>query len=387
MFLDKINRRFGVAHRGADHHIDRWAWADVDLDAITSNVHKIIHAVGGADVWVVVKANAYGHGIAPVAKTALNAGAKGLCVALASEGVVLRHAGIDEPILVMSEQPIDDWQTMIDHDLIFTVYTLSTAKALAAFNSVRHPIKVHVKVNTGMNRVGAFPADALEVIEAVTTSGMNLDGVYTHLACADEPQRDENAQQLDVFDTVLRKLEDRNIDVPRVHAANSAAALHIPRSRYQFVRVGIAMYGIQPSSEILVSLTPVMSLRARVSFVHTVAAGEPVSYGARWRAPVDTLIATVPIGYADGVARRLSFVGGEVLIGGSRRPIRGTVTMDQLMVEVDASVAVGDEVVLIGSQGLQTITAEELATKLDTIGYEIVCGVSSRIERRYKIVK
>lgn len=377
-----LNRIFG-GHRHAQHRIDRWAWADVDLDAITKNVKALDAAIGDTELWVVVKANGYGHGDVPCAMTAINAGAKGLLVALAEEAVTLRHAGIDEPILVLSEQPRSDWQAMIDHDLIFTVYNIETARELAKLGTPKKPIRAHVKVDTGMNRVGAHPEEAMEVVDALIEGGVILDGVYTHLACADEPSRPENARQLDAFDAFLAKLHARGIKPPRVHAANSAAALLIPRSRFSFVRVGIAMYGIAPSSETNLDLTPAMSLRARVSHIHVAKAGEPVSYGARWVAPQDTIIATVPIGYADGVARRLSFVNGEVLIAGVRRPIRGTVTMDQLMVEVDSSVRIGDEVVLMGAQGSERISADEIAKKLDTIAYEVVCDVSVRIERKY----
>jgi alanine racemase len=234
-----------------------------------------------------------------------------------------------------------------------------------------------------MNRVGVAPEHAMQVVDTLVAGGIELDGVYTHLACADDPSRPENARQLDAFDSFLQELSERGINPPRIHAANSAAALLIPRSRFSFVRVGIAMYGIQPSRESMLELHPVMSLRARVSHIHTVKAGEPVSYGARWTAPADTIIATVPIGYADGVARRLSFNEGEVLIGGKRCPIRGAITMDQLMVEVDSSVKIGDEVVIIGQQGTAQISAEDIAAKLDTIAYEVVCDVSVRIERKY----
>jgi alanine racemase len=378
-----LRKLLGGGHRHAHHAIDRWAWADIDLDALTHNVQLLKRSIGDAELWVVVKANGYGHGDVPCAMTALNAGATGLLVALAEEAVTLRHAGIDVPILVLSEQPRSDWQTMIDHGLIFTVYNIETARELVKLVTPKKPVHAHVKIDTGMNRVGVDPAYATEVIDTLIAGGVIVDGVYTHLACADEPSRPENSRQLDAFDSFLSALNARGVNPTRVHAANSAAALLIPRSRFSFVRVGIAMYGIQPSAHTDLNLKPVLSLRARVSHVHQVRAGEPVSYGARWNAPADTIIATVPIGYADGVARRLSFTGGEVLIGGRRLPIRGAITMDQLMVEVDESVKIGDEVVIIGTQGSESISAEEIAAKIDTIPYEVVCDVSVRIERKY----
>lgn len=358
----------------------RWAWADVDVAAVEHNVGVVRELVAPSEVWAVVKANGYGHGAVAVACAAQRAGATGVCVALTQEGVELRRAGVQGPILLLSEQPGADAPLIVDHRLTPTVYTLGAIDALAAARPV--DLGVHLKVDTGMRRVGAAPIDAAVLAERIVAApGLRLEGVWTHLAIADEPGDAYTSEQLDRFDTVLAALPD----VAYVHAANSAGAIAHPRARRSLVRLGIAMYGIAPGPALATrcaALRPAMQLRARVSFVKRCQAGMRISYGLRHRFSRDTTVATVPIGYADGVPRRLFASGGEVLIGGRRRPIVGVVTMDQLMVACDDDpVAVGDEVVLIGEQGGERILADEWAERLDTIAYEIVCGISARIPR------
>ena len=340
-------------------------------------------------MWVVVKADGYGHGAHDVARTAIAAGAEGLCVALVEEGIELRRAGIDAPILVLSEQPPESAARIIEHRLTPTVYRRAFLDALVAERPAGLP--VHLKVDTGMQRVGAHPHAAASMAAAIAqrAPAVRLAGVFTHLAVADE--RDPSSVeftdlQLAKFGKVLEQLPA----VPVVHAANSAAALSRPDARLSLVRAGIAVYGISPGhgvDDLCGDLRPAMELRARVSFVKQVRSGSRISYGLHHRFDRDTTVATVPIGYADGVPRRLSAVGGSVLIGGRRRPIVGVVTMDQLMVDCgDDEVEVGDDVTLIGAQRapdgeLEEIRATEWADALDTIGYEIVCGVSGRIPR------
>jgi alanine racemase len=221
----------------------------------------------------------------------------------------------------------------------------------------------------------------------VADPGLRLASVFTHFAVADEPDDPFTAEQVERYEAVLADLEAEGIEVPCRHAANSAGALAHPEARFDLVRLGIVIYGLAPSADVPSppGLRPAMALRARVSHVKRVAAGEGISYGLRYRTPCETTVATVPLGYADGVPRRLSATGGEVLVGGGRRPIAGTITMDQFLVDCgDLPVAVGDEVVLIGSQGDATITAEEWADRLGTIAYEIICGVSPRVPRRHR---
>lgn len=372
----------------------RWAWAEVDLDAVAHNIAIIRAAVAPSRVWAVVKADGYGHGAVPVARAALAAGAAGLCVALEQEGVELREAGIHVPILVLSEQPHERSAAMIAAGLTPTVYSVAAVDALAAAagSAAAGAIGVHLKFDTGMHRVGAPPAAAVLLAEAIARHPqLRLEGAFTHLAMADEPTAAANELQLRRFEDALELLDEAGYRPATVHAANSAAALALPASRHDVVRIGIAMYGVEPGpalSDLCSRLRPAMSLHARVTMVKTVAAGEGISYGLRHVFDHDAVVATIPIGYADGVPRRLSGTGAEVLIHGRRLPIVGVVTMDQIMVDCgDLAVDVGDEVVLIGGQvgsaGSDAIRAEEWAARLGTIGYEIVCGISRRIERRH----
>jgi alanine racemase len=364
-------------------HDDRAGWAEVDLGAIANNVAVLREAVAPSAVWVVVKANAYGHGLVPVAAAAVAAGAEGLCVALVSEGEQLRRAGITSRILVLQEAPTD-MSRVAAAGLETAVYTNAGVDAAAA-SGVE---SVHLKIDTGMNRVGVSPADALALAQRIAASPLRLASLWTHLAKADEPDDDFTLEQMERFDVALASLVAGGIDASVVHIGNSAGALAWPDSRRSFVRAGIAVYGLLPSEKMetwCTQLRPAMSLKARVAFVKRVNGGEGVSYGLRHRFDVATNVATVPLGYADGVARRLSSTGGAVLINGLRRPIVGVVTMDQFMVDCgDDDVAVGDEVVLIGTQGGGEIRAEEWADRLNTINYEIVCGIGARVPRRYR---
>ena len=372
----------------------RDAWAEVDLAAIHRNVEVVRAAVQPAQVWAVVKADGYGHGAVAVATAALAAGVTGLCVALVQEGVQLREAGIEAPILVLSEQPDSELDALVTHGLTATVYSTVGIRALAA-HAARGPsdvVSVHLKVDTGMHRVGADPADVLHLVQQIVASSpLSLEGVFTHLASADEPAAASNERQLDLFEDVLDDLWLAGVRPPLVHAANSAGALGISRARFDLVRLGIAMYGIVPGPGVAQwcdNLRPALALKACVSFVRRVPAGDAVSYGLRHTFLCDTNVAIIPIGYADGVPRRLFATGAAVLIGGRRCPVVGVVTMDQVMVDCgDVPVAVGDEVVLIGSQtgarGVAQIGVDDWAERLETIGYEVVCGISKRIERRY----
>ena len=371
----------------------RWAWVDVDLDAIRHNVEHLRAVVAPAALWSVVKAGGYGHGAVDVAHAALEAGAQGLCVALVSEGAELREAGIDAPILVLSEQPVDAVDDLVRFRLMATVYTVPFIDALAAAASDRgvDGVPVHLKIDTGMQRVGVQVDGIDQVVAALAAHDptLRLVGVFTHLAMADEPDDDFTGVQLARLDAALDELSLSHGVL--VHVANSAGALAHPAARRSLVRAGIAIYGISPGHAVDAlcrELHPALSLKGRVSHVKRVSAGTRISYGLRYTFPTDTTVATVPIGYADGVPRRLFEVGGEVLIGGRRRHIVGVVTMDQLMVDCgDDAVAVGDDVVLIGEQdgpdGPQRIRAEDWADLLGTIGYEIVCGIGSRVPRRH----
>ena len=368
----------------------RWAWAEVHTGLISHNVAIVAQRTAPVQVWAVVKANGYGHGAIQVANAALAGGATGLCVAIVDEGVALRRAGITAPILLLSEQPAELADLIVGYQLTPTVTTTRGAAVLAASAAAAdQTIKVHIKVDTGMHRVGVAPNETVSLASFVSSyESLTIEGVYTHFAVADDPSHVANASQLSAFNAVLDDLSSRGINPPLVHAANSAAALANEASRFTMVRLGIAMYGLRPGAgvaELCGGLIPAMSLKARVSAVRWVEAGEAVSYGLVSPLAKGSLIATVPIGYADGVPRALGRSNVQVLLNGVPRTIAGTITMDQLMIdcESDSSVTVGDEVVLIGKQGEHSVTADDWAEALGTIGYEIVCGISPRIFRRY----
>jgi alanine racemase len=368
----------------------RPVWAEVDLDAIRTNIRTLRAHVEPASVLAVVKADGYGHGAVAVGRAALDAGATCLGVALVEEGVALREAGIEGPILVLSEPVPDAATCVVEHWLTPVVYTTLGIEALAKAvveTGVGKSLPVHLKVDTGMHRVGAATRDASVLAQQVVEHDeLSLEGVCTHFAVADEPDNPYTDLQLAKFDDVLAALRALGVRPEIVHTANTAAALVFPESRRDLVRAGIGIYGVAPGPALadIVPLRPALTVKARVSHVKTLAAGSRVSYGLRYTLPADARIATVPIGYGDGVPRNLAHVGGEVLVHGRRCPIAGTVTMDQLMVDVgDLPVEPGDEVVLLGDQGSARIGASEWADRLGTIAYEIVCGIGPRVPRTY----
>ena len=357
---------------------------DVDLDAIRHNLTVIRDLIAPARLCVVVKADGYGHGATAVSAVAQEHGDTWLAVALAAEGAELRAAGITAPILLLSEPTAAELAVAAEADLTPTLYSVEGIDTAAG---LRPGWAVHLKIDTGMHRVGARPEDAVALARRVLDAGLVLGGTFTHLAVADVPERAENALQLGRFIDVLDALDAAGIDPGLRHAANSAAALHLPHARHDLVRVGIAAYGVAPSSEVPspVPLRSPLRLRSRVSFINHVAAGEGISYGWHHRLDEPATLAVVPVGYADGVPRNLGLTGGEVLIGGVRRPMRGVVTMDQLMVEItgDDGVTVGEEVVLLGPQGDDEITPVEWAQRVGTIPYEVLVGFGARVRRSY----
>jgi alanine racemase len=368
----------------------RPVWAEIDLDAVRGNVQALRARSAPAELLAVVKAQGYGHGAAPVARAALEGGATGLGVALVEEGSELRAAGIDAPILVLSEPVPTAAASVVAHRLTPVVYTLTGVDALAkavADGGGHDQLGVHLKVDTGMHRVGCRVEDAVELAaQVVDRPELRLAGVCTHLAAADEPDNSYTGEQLQRFDAVLASLRARGLPTGTVHASNTAGAIDWPDARYDMVRVGIGVYGIAPADELegRVALRPALSVKARVTHVKPVPEGARVSYGLRYETPRATHIATIPIGYADGVPRELPHHGGEAIVHGHRCPMAGTVTMDQLMLDVgDLPVEVGDEVVLIGRQGAEEITAASWARAMGTIAYTIVCGIGPRVPRVY----
>ena len=376
----------------------RWAWAEINLSALAHNVRVLATESAPSEVWAVVKANAYGHGALQCATTAIESGASGLCVALADEAIALRQAGVSAPILVMSEQPADQHEDMIKYGLIATLYNRATIEYYANVAARLGVVgAVHIKVDTGMHRVGTEPKQAVEMAQLIAAqTWLQLDGIFTHLATADVVNHEATARQIAEFDQVCDDLKLIGLLPSRVHIANSSATMnHVGiagqmKNAPTMTRVGIAMYGIAADAQnnsfgvaTGEALQRVMSLKARVSHVQWLGEGEAVSYGLHRTLNQRSCIATLPIGYADGLPRGL-WTTGEVLIGGKRRPFAGVVTMDQVMINCESNdVQIGDEAVLIGQQGEIQITVNDWARQLGTIGYEIVCGISARVPRNY----
>ena len=308
------------------------------------------------------------------------------------EGRELRKAGISAPVLLLSEPPQPAMADVVAYGLTPTIYSssgLDAIRAAAHGSGGRQP--VHVKVDTGMHRVGASPDEAVALAAAVDACGdLELEGFWTHFVVSDEVERSFTSDQISLFRATVESLARRGVRPRTLHAANSAGAIWHPDARFDMVRCGIAIYGLSPGlprrpALALPDLRPVMSLKARVSYVKRVGAGERISYGLRYQVAKESVVATVPLGYADGVTRSLSERGGEVLLGGRRHPIAGTVTMDQILVDCgpDSDVEVGDEVVLLGAQSGEVISAWEWAERVGSIAYEVVCGISGRVPRHY----
>jgi alanine racemase len=355
----------------------RPTYAEISLDAIGHNVRSLASAVSPSKVCTVLKADAYGHGDVPVAGVALDAGATLLAVALVEEGARLREAGIESPIIVLSEPGIDDAGDIARWGLEPTVYTVGFAEALAA---TRSPMRAHVKVDTGMHRVGARPADVDTVVDAVRRSGnVDLASLWTHFAVADEDP-EYTRLQIERFDEVAARH-----DVPATHLANTAGALLFPEARRDLCRIGLGTYGLHPCEETraMIDLRPAMRVVSHVSHVQRLPGGERPSYGRVKALSRESTVATVPIGYADGLWRSLT-KSGQAIIAGRRFPLAGTVTMDQIVVDVgDEDVSVGEEVVLLGSSGGKEVTADDWARALGTISYEVVCSIGPRVPRKY----
>ena len=361
--------------------------ATIDLAAIRHNVRTLRAAAGGAELCAVVKADAYGHGAVPVARACLEAGASHLAVSSVEEAGQLRGAGIAAPLLLFSEPPIAAIPEMLAVEAVPPVYTTAFADAVAAAGRERGAgVPVHLCFDTGMGRVGVERARWAGFLDDLPSTGLDVVGTWTHLARADEPEQPTTSQQLDGFDEVLGMLADRGIDPGVVHAANSAATLLHDRAHQVMVRAGIAVYGLSPAEAVDAAdhgLRPALSLTTEVAFAKRIPAGTPVSYGHRWQAPAGGWLATLPIGYADGVPRLLTD-RFEVLWRGQRRPVVGTVTMDMVHVWCgDQQPEVGDAVVLLGAQGDERIRVEEWATTIGTITYEITCQLTARVPREH----
>ena len=362
--------------------------AEIDLSAIAHNVGELGRFLRpGVERLAVVKANGYGHGDVEVAKTALAAGATRLGVALAEEGIKLRAAGIEAPIVMLIEATPDAAKHIVAEDLTPSISTLPYAQALGeAARAAGRTLRVHACVDTGMHREGAPLDGAVDFVRAVaSTSGLELEGLWSHFAMGELAEHPTTVAQIERFAELCDAVERAGIDVATKHLSSSGGIVLYPDSHHDLVRMGIMLYGLYPHPAIAshCDLRPAMRLSSAVGIVRRVPAGEGISYGHTFAPKVDSTIVTVPVGYGDGFARHLSNTG-EVLIGGRRRSIAGRVTMDTILVNCeDDDVSSGDEVVLIGSQGAEEITATEIADAIGTINYEVVCSIGPRVPRRY----
>jgi len=357
------------------------AWVELDLDALANNARVLRETAAPATVMAVVKANAYGHGAAIVAPALEAAGIERFAVVFLPEAVALREAGVTRPILVLGHSFPEDAETAVAHDITLTVDTPAFAEAVsaAALAAGRAPVSVHVKVDSGMHRFGLNPDEAAAVAARVRDlEGVTLEAIWTHLANADHDDDSFTTHQASVVEEAVRLVGP----VPMRHIANTATTIRHPEFRYDAVRTGLGLYGALPDHTPNPGLRRVLSMKARLARVFDVAPGEGVSYGLTWRAERPTRAALVPIGYADGYHRALSN-RGHVLAGGRRCPIVGRISMDQFLIDVTdvPGAAQGDEAVLIGEQGGETITAAEVAAAIDTINYEVLAGLNRRLPR------
>lgn len=361
-------------------------WAIIHLEAIRNNVRALIEQ-SQTPVMAVVKANAYGHGAVPAARAALQAGASWCAVARPEEALELREAGLDSPILLLGYTPEARLREMIEQRISLTVWDGEQVERIAeSAAGTGEKARLHLKVDTGMGRLGIQPEGAGALAEAIArTPGVQFEGIFTHFARADESDPATTDQQAQRFHALLAELERANIQPRLIHAANSAASLRRPDERFNLLRFGIAMYGLNPSSECPTpaNFRPALTWKAVLSQVKTLPAGRGVSYGHTYITQKPERIGTIPVGYADGF-RRLP--GQYVLVGGVRVPVVGRVCMDQIMVQLDSApeAKAGDEVVLIGAQGSQKIGAEDVAAIWGTINYEVVCAIGKRVPRIYE---
>ena len=375
------------------------AWLEIDLDAIRHNTQAIRkHISEQAEIIGVVKADGYGHGAVEVSRCILQNGVTRLAVSQLDEAIQLRQNGITAPILLLSDLEPERAEGLLAYDVAQIVFTREFAESLSRkATELGKVAKIHIKLDTGMGRVGfraEDPATVEEIMAIRKMPGLYIEGIFTHFAVSDEAEAGAKAyteKQFALFQEVCRQLKARGVEIPLHHAANSAAVLRSPEMHLDAVRAGIILYGFYPSEETKVSgvsLKPAMTFKARLTAVKKVPAGTSLSYGCTYTTKRESVIATVPVGYADGYFRALSNKA-RVLIGGQYAPICGRVCMDQFMVDVTdlvaggQTVSVGDEVVLMGRQGDLEISAEELATLCDTINYEIICSPGKRVPKRY----
>ncbi|HAA85423.1 MAG TPA: alanine racemase [Kosmotogaceae bacterium] len=364
--------------------LSRGTLAEISLSSYRHNLRYFIERVYPSHVMAVVKADAYGHGALRISEAAMNAGVDYLAVAFIEEALELRKSGIDAPILVFNHIGREYLHSALSEDISVTVSSHEQLDYWGALLSDLRGLKIHLKVDTGMKRLGVRPEEVSRTARSIVRMGAILEGVYSHLSCADERDESFSLKQKDAFDSVLDELDSAGLLPEQRHLCNSAGSFRFNSDRYSHVRLGIASFGLQPSAEVFDSnLEPVLRWKTVISMVKDIYPGERVSYGGTFVSKRTMRVATIPVGYADGYNRLLSNCG-EVLISGSRCRILGRVCMDQFIVDVTGlqdDPEIGDEVVLLGKQGAESITAEEIASRIGTINYEVTCSISRRVPR------
>lgn len=365
---------------------ERSVWVEIDLGAIAHNVKEIRKITAEkTKICAVVKADAYGHGAVAVARAVLQAGADRLAVAIMSEALELRRAGFRVPILVLGHTPLGQAPIIVDHDITQTVFSMDLAQAISKVAvAAGKTVNVHIKIDTGMGRIGIRPENAGDFVEAVSRlPGIRIEGVFSHFATSDSSDKSFTYEQYNQFMQALQLIEDKGIEIPIRHIANSAAVLDLPEMHLDMVRPGIILYGLWPSDEVnhTIELRPAMKFKAQVCFSKDMPSEAPISYGRAYFTNQPSRIATLPVGYADGWSRLL-VNKVHVVVRGQRAPLVGRVCMDQCMIDVThiPGVITGDEALLFGGDDLPV---EEVATHMGTINYEIICMVGKRVPRLY----
>lgn len=368
----------------------RPAWAEIDLDAIAYNTRNIKKLIGDKDLIAVVKANCYGHGVIDIIPTLLENGASRFAVAMISEALEIRDNKITAPVMILGFTPLYLGEELINNNIEQTVYDLDYAKELSKIAlTLNKKAKIHIAIDTGMGRIGFLPNEKSidNITEICSLEGIEVIGIFTHFSTSDEKDKEYSHEQFTKMLSVMDTLKKRGIDIPLKHVANSGAIIDLPDTYLDAVRAGIILYGYYPSDEIdknKLALKPALTLKATITNVKTLEKDMYVSYGRTFKTSNETIVATIPVGYADGYLRKLA-ENGKVIIKGEFAPIIGRICMDQFMIDVTniPDVKIGDEVILLGEKNGLKYNADDMAKKLDTINYEVTCMLKSRLPRVY----
>lgn len=368
----------------------RPAWAEIDLDAIAYNTRNIKQLIGHKDLIAVVKANCYGHGVIDIIPTLLENGVSRFAVAMISEALEIRENKITAPIMILGFTPLYLGEELINNDIEQTVYDLDYARELSKIAlSLNKKAKIHIAMDTGMGRIGFLPNEKSidDITEIYSLEGIDVVGIFTHFSTSDEKDKEYSHQQFTKMMSMMDELQKRGVNIPLKHVANSGAIIDLPNTYLDAVRAGIILYGYYPSDEVNKSnlaLKPALTLKATITNVKTLEKDMYISYGRTFKTSDKTVVATIPVGYADGYIRKLG-ENGKVIIKDQFAPIIGRICMDQFMIDVTniPDVKIGDEVILLGEKNNLKYNADDIAEKLGTINYEVTCMLKSRLPRVY----